>query len=46
MLKLGYTQIEQNKLAAARGTLQQLVVKFPESDAAKLAAERLTRLPK
>jgi tol-pal system protein YbgF len=46
MLKLGYTQIEQNKLAAARTTLQQLAAKFPESDAAKLATERLTRLPK
>ena len=46
MLKLGYTQIEQNKLAAARATLQQLVAKFPDSDAARLSAERLTKLPK
>jgi tol-pal system protein YbgF len=46
MLKLGYTQIEQNKLAAARATLQQLAAKFPDSDAAKLAADRLTKLPK
>jgi tol-pal system protein YbgF len=46
MLKLAYTQIEQNKVAAARNTLQQLVTKFPDSDAAKLAADRLTKLPK
>ena len=46
LLKLGFTQIEQNKLAAARSTLQQLVVKYPDTDAAKLAAERLTKLPK
>jgi tol-pal system protein YbgF len=46
MLKLGYTQAEQNKLAAARATLQQVVAKYPDSDAAKLATERLARLPK
>ncbi len=46
MLKLGYTQIEQNKVAAARASLQQVVAKFPDSDAAKLAAERLSKLPK
>lgn len=46
LLKLGFTQIEQNKLVAARSTLQQLVVKHPDTDAAKLAAERLTKLPK
>jgi tol-pal system protein YbgF len=46
MLKLGYTQIEQNKLAAARATLQQVATKYPDSDAAKLAADRLAKLPK
>jgi tol-pal system protein YbgF len=46
MLKLGYTQIEQNKLAAAGATLQQLTVKFPDTDAARLAADRLAKLPK
>jgi tol-pal system protein YbgF len=46
MLKLGYTLIEQNKLAAARATLQQVATKFPDSDAAKLAADRLAKLPK
>lgn len=46
MLKLGYTQIEQNKLAAGRATLQQVVARFPDSDAARLATERLSKLPK
>jgi tol-pal system protein YbgF len=46
LLKLGYTQIEQNKLAAGRATLQQVVAKYPDSDAAKLATERLAKLPK
>lgn len=46
LLKLGYTQVEQNKLAAARATLQQVVTKYPDSDAARLAADRLTKLPR
>ncbi|HXC60125.1 MAG TPA: tol-pal system protein YbgF [Steroidobacteraceae bacterium] len=46
LLKLGYTQIEQNKLAVGRATLQQVVAKYPDSDAAKLAADRLAKLPK
>jgi TolA-binding protein len=46
MLKLGYTQIEQGKLAAGRVTLQQVVARFPDSDAAKLATDRLSKLPK
>jgi tol-pal system protein YbgF len=45
MLKLGYTQVEQKKLAAGRTTLQQVVDKFPDTDAAKLAADRLAKLP-
>ena len=44
-LKLGYTQIEQKKLAAGRATLQQVVDKYPGTDAAKLAADRLAKLP-
>ena len=43
LLKLGYTQIEQGNQAAGRATLQQLVTRHPDSDAAKLAAERLRR---
>jgi tol-pal system protein YbgF len=46
LLKLGYTQMEQNKLAAARTSLQQVVTRFPDSAAAKLATERLAKLPK
>jgi tol-pal system protein YbgF len=45
LLKLGYTQIEQKKLAAARATLQQVIDKYPDADAAKLAADRLSKLP-
>jgi len=45
MLKLGYTQLEQRRAAEGRATLQQLVAKFPDSDAARLARERLQRLP-
>ncbi len=46
LLKLGYTQAEQGKLPAARVTLQQVVSKYPDSDAARLATERLAKLPK
>ena len=46
LLKLGYTLDEQKNVSAARATLQQLVSKYPDSDAAKLAAERLARLPR
>ncbi len=45
MLKLGYTQIEQKKVVAGRATLQQVVDNFPGTDAAKLAADRLAKLP-
>jgi tol-pal system protein YbgF len=45
MLKLGYSQIELKQAAQARLTLSELTRKFPDSDAAKLAAERLQRMP-
>jgi tol-pal system protein YbgF len=45
LLKLGYTQIEQKHLADARDTLNGVVKRFPGSDAARLAQERLQRLP-
>jgi tol-pal system protein YbgF len=45
LLKLGYTQIEQGKLAQGRDTLRQVVARYPDADAAKLAKERLTKLP-
>jgi tol-pal system protein YbgF len=43
LLKLGYTQIAQNKAGEGRATLSQVVQKYPGTDAAKLAAERLQR---
>jgi len=45
LLKLGYTQYEQKKYADARTTLNDVVRRFPDSDAAKLATERLRRIP-
>jgi len=45
LLKLGLTQIDQKKLTDARGTLKQVVQRFPGSDAAKLASSRLQALP-
>jgi tol-pal system protein YbgF len=45
LLKLGYTQIAQNKTGEGRATLSQVVQKYPGTDAAKLASERLSRTP-
>jgi tol-pal system protein YbgF len=45
LLKLGYTQIAQNKSSEGRATLSQVVQKYPGTDAAKLAADRLSRTP-
>jgi len=45
LLKLGYTQIEQKRVGEGRATLSQVVQKYPGTDAAKLAADRLTRTP-
>jgi tol-pal system protein YbgF len=45
MLKLGYTQAEQKRVTTARTTLQQVVSRFPGTDAARLATERLQKLP-
>jgi tol-pal system protein YbgF len=44
LLKLGYTLQEQKRLPEARVTLGQVVQRFPGSDAARLAAERLQKL--
>jgi tol-pal system protein YbgF len=46
LLKLGYTQIAQNKASEGKATLSQVVQKYPGTDAAKLAAERLQRSSK
>jgi tol-pal system protein YbgF len=45
LLKLGYTQIAQNRTSEGRATLSQVVQKYPGTDAAKLAADRLQRAP-
>jgi|KBSMisStaDraftv2_1062788.scaffolds.fasta_scaffold31847_5 tol-pal system protein YbgF len=45
LLKLGYTQIEQKHLTAARATLGEVIERYPGSDAAKLAQDRLKKLP-
>jgi tol-pal system protein YbgF len=45
LLKLGYTQAAQKQYPAARATLDEVTKKYPGSDAARLAAERLKRIP-
>jgi tol-pal system protein YbgF len=43
LLKLGYTQLDQKKSSEGRATLSQVVQKYPGTDAARLANERLQR---
>ena len=45
LLKLGYTQYAQKQYPAAKATLTEVTRKYPGSDAAKLAADRLHRIP-
>ncbi len=45
MLKLGYTQLDQKKTSEGRATLSQVVQKYPGTDAARLANEKLQRAP-
>jgi tol-pal system protein YbgF len=45
MLKLGYSQFELKRYAAARETLERVGQRYPGSDAARLATERLRRIP-
>ena len=45
LLKLGYTQAEQKRLTEARATLGQVVERYSGTDAARLAQERLQKLP-
>jgi tol-pal system protein YbgF len=45
MLKLGFTQFEQKQWAAARTTLTAVTQRYPGSDAAKLASDKLRRIP-
>ena len=44
MLKLGYTQYEQKRAATARATLQLVIARYPGTDAARLAGERLQKI--
>ena len=44
LLKLGFTQYEKKRTSEARATLQQVLVRFPNSDAAKLATDRLAKM--
>lgn len=45
MLKLGYSQFELKQYPEARATLMRVMQQFPDSDAARLATERLARIP-
>ena len=45
LVKLGFTQLEQGRQPAGRATLQQVVSKYPGTEAARLATERLAKLP-
>ncbi len=45
LVKLGFTQFELKRHADARVTLNDVIARYPDSDAARLAAERLKRLP-
>jgi tol-pal system protein YbgF len=45
LLKLGYTQYERKHYAEARATLTQVTQRYASTDAARLATERLKRLP-
>jgi tol-pal system protein YbgF len=45
LLKLGYTQIDQKKVSDGRATLSEVAQKYPGTDAARLANERLQRTP-
>ena len=45
LVKLGFTQFELKRYAEARATLTDVTRRFPDSDAARLAAERLRRIP-
>ena len=46
LVKIGFTQSALGKNGDARVTLQDVVKRFPGSEAAQLAADRLKRLPK
>jgi tol-pal system protein YbgF len=45
LLKLGFTQFEQKQFPAARSTLTAVTQKYPGTDNARLATEKLRRIP-
>jgi tol-pal system protein YbgF len=45
LVKLGFSQFELKRFGEARDTLNDVVRRFPDSDAARLATERLRRIP-
>ncbi len=45
LVKLGFTQFEQKRYTAARTTLREVEQRYPGTDAARLAADRLKRFP-
>lgn len=45
LLKIGYTQYAQKQYPAAKSTFTEVTTKYPGSDSARLAAERLKRIP-
>ena len=45
LLKLGYSQLELKRYAQARASLNAVKERYPDSEAARLAAERLQRVP-
>jgi tol-pal system protein YbgF len=45
LLKLGFSQFELKRYPEARATLTDVTRRFPDSDAARLATERLRRIP-
>jgi tol-pal system protein YbgF len=45
LLKLGYSLYEQKRYAEARTTLNEVVKRYPDTDAARLARERVARIP-
>lgn len=45
LVKLGYTYFEMKRYAEARSTLNQVLQRYPDSEAARLAQERLARIP-
>jgi len=46
LVKIGFTQAALGKNGEARVTLESVVKRYPDSEAAQLASERLKRLPK